>query len=894
MHSTTPLGSVKRKAAGEAEEEGHRTQRQPFTPDEDFAIRKGVLKHGTGRWKEIIDDDDPEIAVLARKGRTSDSVRVRFTKSLEPKGSPGSRESVGTCGEQGRADSPDLWPDYCAECFMGGKLLCCDGCPRSFHLQCCGLKKMPGEREDFFCDGCRAHAKGGLEERYFINLHRERQHCQDPAGCSALNFLIQSIECAKAGDSLGDLTVPAQWRLPPRQRQSDGTISIDGGGYARVFLALGFFVDPETRGAEDTWRGIGFETVAFKKAVARVRRSDTLPLLIKLPATKPSGPSKPTSWAATSSSSSPPPPPSVSPSVPVPSAEHSALAAPLAAPLASVLKSGAAVEHDLETQAAEVRRELDGAGRDLHEAEARVEELRQRRGALFERQARLGEMQAALRRLAACARAAAAVVPPSPPGPQLQPQAQQQPPQPQSPQPQLQPPQPLQSPQLPLPARGLECSLWDEREPPQPQPSPAPSDPPLPPTPMPAANARAGGQLPGAAWAVPAATPAPAPPSAPTVAIFHEACLLHGHATGAGCPESASRLAAVIETLRSMHAAEPTHLALVETPPEAAAECLEAVHEPDYLAWLASSAPQPGEPPRALSDAAPHPHVVNSLPGLYTSEDGERRSRRQAGGEYAREKASSPCCEPDGETFLSSDSLLAVRCATGAVCLAVDCVLRGSAANAFCAVRPPGHHAGRAGAALQAGGQGFCLVNHVAVGARYAQREHGVRRVAIVDFDVHHGNGTEEIFAGDEEVLFASIHLQGDEQLPFFPNSKVLTFATAPPNVLNCAVARHAGAAAFRQSFVQEVLPRLQAHRPEMIFVSAGFDAHADDPLGGVTHGGPSLAEDDFGWCTAQLRDLAARVCGGRLVSVLEGGYSPPVLQRCVRAHVEALMHRQD
>lgn len=237
---------VKRKASGEEEEDGHKTQRQLFTTEEDFAIRKGVLKHGTGKWKEIIDDEDPEIAVLARKGRTSDSVRVRWTKTLEPK-------AVGTCGEQ----SEDLWPDYCAECFMGGKLLCCDGCPRSFHLQCCGLKKMPTEREDFFCDGCRAHAKGGLEERYFISLYREREHCQLSSGCSALNFLIQSIECAKAGDSLGDVTVPAQWRMPPRQRQSDGTIDTGGGGYARVFLALGFFVDPETRGAEDTWRGIG-------------------------------------------------------------------------------------------------------------------------------------------------------------------------------------------------------------------------------------------------------------------------------------------------------------------------------------------------------------------------------------------------------------------------------------------------------------------------------------------------------------------------------------------------------------------------------------------------------------------------------------------------------------
>ena len=158
------MSGFKRKAC-ETKDDSPRTPRQPFTPEEDLAIRKGVLKYGVGKWKEIIDDDDPELAVLARKGRNSDSVRVRWTKTLESK-------------PVGNEPSEDLWPDYCAECFMGGKLLCCDGCPRSFHLQCCGLKKMPSEREDFFCDCCRAHAKGGLEERYFITLARERQHCQ--------------------------------------------------------------------------------------------------------------------------------------------------------------------------------------------------------------------------------------------------------------------------------------------------------------------------------------------------------------------------------------------------------------------------------------------------------------------------------------------------------------------------------------------------------------------------------------------------------------------------------------------------------------------------------------------------------------------------------------------
>jgi acetoin utilization deacetylase AcuC-like enzyme len=208
--------------------------------------------------------------------------------------------------------------------------------------------------------------------------------------------------------------------------------------------------------------------------------------------------------------------------------------------------------------------------------------------------------------------------------------------------------------------------------------------------------------------------------------------------------------------------------------------------------------------------------------------------------------------------------------AAGAVLEATDRVIGGSLANAFCAVRPPGHHA-RPGAAM-----GFCLLNNVAIGALHALEAHGLGRVAIIDFDVHHGNGTEEIFAGDDRVLMASFF-----QHPFYPYSGVESPAN---NMVNVPLPAGTNGEKVR-SVVDEVwMPRLERFEPQMVLISAGFDAHREDDLGQM-----SLVESDYAYMTGRMMDLAARHCGGRLVSTLEGGYNLSALARSVVAHLRAL-----
>ena len=224
----------------------------------------------------------------------------------------------------------------------------------------------------------------------------------------------------------------------------------------------------------------------------------------------------------------------------------------------------------------------------------------------------------------------------------------------------------------------------------------------------------------------------------------------------------------------------------------------------------------------------------------------------------------------DPDTAMNRHSLDASLRAAGAALAAVDAVMAGELENAFCATRPPGHHACHSHA------MGFCIFNNVAVAARYALEMHGLKRVAVVDFDVHHGNGTEDILAGDERALMV-----GFFQHPFYPYSGTTTRAA---NMVNVPVPAYTRGPAVRELVEQAWIPRLDAFQPEMIFISAGFDAHREDDLGQM-----GLVEADYAWITEQIRAVAKRHARGRIVSCLEGGYNLDALGRSVVAHLRVL-----
>jgi acetoin utilization deacetylase AcuC-like enzyme len=224
----------------------------------------------------------------------------------------------------------------------------------------------------------------------------------------------------------------------------------------------------------------------------------------------------------------------------------------------------------------------------------------------------------------------------------------------------------------------------------------------------------------------------------------------------------------------------------------------------------------------------------------------------------------------DPDTVLMRYTVLAARRAAGAAIAATDAVMSGALENAFCAVRPPGHHAclGQA--------MGFCFLNNVAIAARHALEAHGLERVAVVDFDVHHGNGTEDILAGDTRVLMVGIF-----QHPFYPFSDVDHPAA---NMLNVPVPAYTKGMDVRELIEMTWMPRLEEFRPQMIFISAGFDAHRDDDLGQLR-----LNENDFAWITERVRGVAQRHAQGRIVSMLEGGYNLDALATSVEAHIRVL-----
>jgi len=302
--------------------------------------------------------------------------------------------------------------------------------------------------------------------------------------------------------------------------------------------------------------------------------------------------------------------------------------------------------------------------------------------------------------------------------------------------------------------------------------------------------------------------------------VTHEACLAHD--TGAHHPERADRLRSVLAALDE----KDFPGLLREVAPRASAEQLELVHERNYVRQL----------------------LALEVP------EGELRAL-------------------DADTILSAGSIEAALRAAGGAIRGVDLVMESSADAAFVAVRPPGHHA------EPARGMGFCLFNNVAIAAHHARERWGLARVAVADFDVHHGNGTQAAFWDEPDLFFASSH-----QSPFYPGSGSRTERGSAGNIANAPLLSGTGSEGFRQAWRDELLPAIDAFAPELLLVSAGFDAHRDDPLAGLM-----LGEEDYGWITGELAALARHHAKGRVVSLLEGGYDLDALACSVAAHVRAL-----
>jgi acetoin utilization deacetylase AcuC-like enzyme len=226
----------------------------------------------------------------------------------------------------------------------------------------------------------------------------------------------------------------------------------------------------------------------------------------------------------------------------------------------------------------------------------------------------------------------------------------------------------------------------------------------------------------------------------------------------------------------------------------------------------------------------------------------------------------------DGDTAVSPGSWEAALRAAGAVCQAVDDIMAGKCERAFCAVRPPGHHA------FPDHAEGFCLFNNIFIGALHAQAKHGIKRVAIVDFDVHHGNGSDFMARQHNGVFYASTH-----QWPLYPGTGLMEDNIAG-RIVNVPLASGDGSLSFRNAWSNVILPELDAFKPVLLMISAGFDAHQDDPLANI-----NLTEDDFRWITGEFVNIAGRHCDGRIVSVLEGGYNLDALKASTASHLSAL-----
>ena len=305
-----------------------------------------------------------------------------------------------------------------------------------------------------------------------------------------------------------------------------------------------------------------------------------------------------------------------------------------------------------------------------------------------------------------------------------------------------------------------------------------------------------------------------------TLLITHPASL--NHFNGPGHPERPDRLRAIAQILGG----EQFHDLVREEAPAAALETIALCHPMDYV--------------EEIRDATPTDGLV----------------------------------QLDADTSMSPGSFEAALRAVGGATRAVDAVLTGTADNAFAAHRPPGHHAETVRPMV------FCIFNQAAIAARYAQKKHGLHRVAVVDFDVHHGNGTQEIFWSDPTLMYASTH-----QMPLYPGTGALSERGEHDNIVNAPLRAGDGGEQFREAMETRILPRLAAFGPELVIVSAGFDAHERDPLANLR-----FVEEDFGWATRKIMDVAGKTARGRMVSILEGGYDLEGLSKSVATHVTALM----
>jgi acetoin utilization deacetylase AcuC-like enzyme len=305
-----------------------------------------------------------------------------------------------------------------------------------------------------------------------------------------------------------------------------------------------------------------------------------------------------------------------------------------------------------------------------------------------------------------------------------------------------------------------------------------------------------------------------------TLYLTHPAYL--DHDTGAGHPERADRLRAIEKVLSH----ELFSALKREEPPQAGFDAIGRVHTRGYI--------------EAVRNAVPAEDIV-----------------------YL-----------DGDTMMSPGSLRAALYAAGAGMRAVDAVMAGEVKTAFCAVRPPGHHAEPRHA------MGFCLFNNIAIAALHARAVHGVERVAVVDFDVHHGNGTQSAFWSDKNLFFASTH-----QMPLYPGTGHPSETGIANNIVNVPLRPGDGGDAFRDALANRILPALSGFTPDLVLISAGFDAHHNDPLADI-----HLLEDDYAWATYRIAEIAQKFAGGRVISLLEGGYDLRALAQSVAVHVKALM----
>ncbi len=309
----------------------------------------------------------------------------------------------------------------------------------------------------------------------------------------------------------------------------------------------------------------------------------------------------------------------------------------------------------------------------------------------------------------------------------------------------------------------------------------------------------------------------------PTLLLSHPACLAHD--TGPHHPERPDRLRAIEKAL-----ADPRFASLVRAEaPRAELSVIERVHPAEYIEVIRQFEPATADSPRVLIDS---------------------------------------------DTPMSHGSFEAALRSCGAAVEAVDQVMSGKAHNAFCATRPPGHHAETHVV------QGFCLFSNAAIAAKHARAVHGAERVAVVDFDVHHGNGTQEIFWNEPNLFYASTH-----QMPLYPGTGALRETGMFDNICNAPLRAGDGKDAVRDALNSRILPALRNFGCDLLIISAGFDAHRDDPLGGL-----AFVEDDFAWITHKLVDMAIGRCHGRVVSVLEGGYDLDGLANSAAAHIGVLM----